>query len=61
MMRSFQIDPTRPYVISEEHSINRVKRSLERASGIRTPREARHWIACLKWLGRWGPAFKRSY
>jgi len=40
--------------ISSEHSIARVKRTLAKAEGRGTVRSARVWIACLKWLGRWG-------
>jgi hypothetical protein len=41
-------------VISSEHSINRVKRTLARAERYTTRRAAQVRIACLKWLGRWG-------
>ncbi len=40
--------------ISEKHSIGRVKLSLARADCHNTLRAAKHRIACLKWLGRWG-------
>lgn len=45
-------DSTR-YIISDRHSINRVKRSLAIAERYKTRRAARHRIACLQWLGRW--------
>lgn len=45
--------------ISDEHSINRVKRTMAKAEGVHfnKRRAARLYIDCRKWLGTWGPAF----
>lgn len=46
-------DHGKPFYPSRDHSINRVKKLLDKAKRYKTVRAARVRIGCKQWLGLW--------